>query len=49
MVKFTYNNAKNTNIDYITFKSNYGYYFYNFYKENIYFCSSELNKLIVIC
>lgn len=38
MVKFNYNNAKNANKDYISFKLNYGYYFSISYKKNNNLC-----------
>ena len=34
IIKFAYNNIKNTNIKYIFFKLNYKYHFYIFYKED---------------
>ena len=32
MTKYIYNNTKNTNIDYISFKLNFKYYYCIFYK-----------------
>ena len=35
MANFAYNNAKNVNISYISFKLNSKYYSYIFYKDNL--------------
>lgn len=34
MAKFSYNNAKNTSINYIFFEFNYSHHFYIFYKKD---------------
>ncbi len=44
---FAYNNGKNASTSYMSFKFNYGYYSYVFYKKNIksHFKSKLANKL----
>lgn len=37
VLQFIYHNAKNINIDYISFELNYKHYFCMFYKKNINF------------
>lgn len=47
-MKFTYNNTKNINIEYMIFKRNYRYYLYIFLKKNVKFRSNSkiANELI---
>lgn len=47
MTKFTYNNAKNASIDYMSFELNYDYYSHMIFEEDIDFCSvsKTANKL----
>lgn len=49
MIKFVYNNIKNTNTDYISFKLNYGYYLCISIEKNInsYFQPKLRDKLLV--
>ena len=37
MAEFVYNNTKNANTGYLSFKLNYKYYFYIFYKKDLNF------------
>ena len=48
MAEFTYNNAKNTSINHIPFKLNYGYYPKMSFKEDVDPCSKSrsVNKLV---
>ncbi len=48
IAKFTYNNVKNANIDYISFELNYGFYFQTFYKKdvNLSFQLKSADKLV---
>ena len=48
MAKFTYNNTKDTRIEYTLFKLHYRYHSYIFYKKNIDPCFwfKTANKLI---
>lgn len=47
MVKFAYNNVKNTSINYIFFELNFGYYLGIFYKKDVnsYFKYKSANNL----
>ena len=49
IIKIIYNNSKNNYIRYISFKLNFRYYFYIFYKNNIKFYSKykQINKSIL--
>ena len=58
MAEFAYNNAKNANIGYTSFKLNYKYHLYIFYKEDLNSHSKlkttkkpffELQNLIIVC
>lgn len=44
MAKFIYNNIKNASISHISFKPNYKYYLYVFYKEDINPCPKSKTK-----